>query len=84
MVPAMLRLPIDELVQTLPLREEIRQALTEVDLPEGTLLAWMVRHENADWAACDAIALAHDLDRKSLVRCYAEAVVWAESALNFA
>jgi len=84
LVPAMLRLPMEELAPTLALREEIRQALKGADLPESSLLAWLVRHENADWADCDAIALARDLDRKNLLECYAEAVVWAESALNFA
>jgi len=80
----MLRLPMEELVPTLPLRDKIRQALTGADLPECSLLTWLVRHENADWTDCDAIAQAHDLDRKDLHDCYAEAVVWAESALNFA
>jgi len=84
LVPAMLRLPMEELAPTLALREEIRQALTGADLPESSLLSWLVRHENADWADCDAIARAHDWDRKDLQDCYAEAVVWAESALNFA
>jgi EAL and modified HD-GYP domain-containing signal transduction protein len=84
LVPAMLRLPMEELVPTLPLRDKIRQALTGADLPECSLLTWLVRHENADWTDCDAIAQAHDLDRKDLHDCYAEAVVWAESALNFA
>ena len=84
LVPAMLRLPMEELAPTLALREEIRKALTGADLPESSLLAWLVRHENADWAGCDAIAQARDLDRKDLLACYAEAVVWAESALNFA
>jgi len=84
LLPAMLRLPMEELASSLPLREEIRLALMNMALPEGILLAWLVNHEHGDWATCDAIAHANDLDQKKLQRFYGEAVVWAESALNFA
>ena len=83
LLPVMLRLPIEELAPSLPLREEIVQALKGADLPEGTLLAWLVNHEHGDWEACDAITQTRDLDQEQLLRCYAEAVVWAESALKF-
>ena len=83
LLPAMLRLPMAVLAPSLPLREEIRQALKGADLPEGSLLAWLLSHEYGDWAACDAIATARDLDREQLQRCYDEAVVWAEAALHF-
>jgi EAL and modified HD-GYP domain-containing signal transduction protein len=84
LLPAMLRLPMEELAPALPLREEIRLALTGFDLPESILLAWLVNHEHGDWEACDAIVQAHNLDQGQLQRFYAEAVAWAESALNFA
>ena len=75
---------MEELVPELPMREEIRQALKGADLPERSLLAWLVNHERADWAACDSIADDRELDREELQNCYADAVVWAESALRFA
>jgi EAL and modified HD-GYP domain-containing signal transduction protein len=84
LLPAMLRLPMEELTPALPLREEIRQALLGAHLPEGDLLAWLVSHEHGDWEACDAVAQAHGLDRKQLQLCYTEAVAWAESAIHFA
>ncbi|MGC1462842.1 MAG: HDOD domain-containing protein [Terracidiphilus sp.] len=84
LLPAMLRLPMDELAPMLALREEIRQALRGADLPESALLAWLVRHENGDWAGCDSVTRARSLDQKHLQECYAEAVSWAESALTFA
>ena len=84
LLPAMLRIPMEELVPELPVREEIRQALKGADLPERSLLAWLVNHERADWAACDSIAGDRELDREKLQNCYADAVVWAESALKFA
>ncbi len=84
LLPAMLRLPMRELTPLLPLREEIRLALMGADIEERCLLAWLERHELGDWAACEWIAEAQELDAESLPGCYEEAVVWAEAALNFA
>ena len=83
LLPAMLRLPMDELTPALPLREEVVQALKGAGLPEGALLAWLVNHEHGAWEACDALIKTRNLDQVQLLRCYAEAVSWAESALNF-
>ena len=83
LLPAMLRLPMRDLAPLLPLREEIRQALLGADVEERCLLAWLERHELGDWAACEWIVEAHELDAPDLPRCYEEAVVWAEAALNF-
>jgi c-di-GMP phosphodiesterase len=83
LLPAMLRLPMEELAPALPLREEIRQALLGAQIPERSLLAWLVSHERGEWTACDAIVEADDLDQQQLQRCYAEAVIWAEAALHF-
>jgi EAL and modified HD-GYP domain-containing signal transduction protein len=83
LLPAMLRLPMEELTPTLPLRDEIRMALQGTKVPEGVLLDWLESHEHADWAACGSIARAGRLDEDTLLSCYAEAVVWAESALHF-
>jgi EAL and modified HD-GYP domain-containing signal transduction protein len=83
LLPAMLRLPMKELTPALPLREEIVQTLKGADLPEGILLSWIVSHEHGDWEACDAIIKTRKLDQRDLQHCYAEAIVWAESALHF-
>jgi EAL and modified HD-GYP domain-containing signal transduction protein len=83
LLPAMLRLPMEELTPALPLREEIRQALLGAQIPERSLLAWLVSHERGEWATCDAIVEADDLDQEQLQRSYAEAVIWAEAALHF-
>jgi c-di-GMP phosphodiesterase len=94
LVPAMLRLPMEELVPSLPLRDRICDALQGTMNPERSLLAWLEFHERGDWAACDAIveasqpkhALAHQAqpDQSKLIQCYAEALVWAEAALRSA
>ncbi len=84
LLPAMLRLPMEELAPVLPLREEIRQALLGAAVAECNMLEWLVNHERGNWTACDAILAAHDLQQEELLHFYAEAVVWAESALHFA
>ncbi len=82
LLPAMLRAPIEELTPTLPLREKIRQALAGDSIPERCLLAWLLKHEQGDWAACDALVYSNALDREHLQSCYGQAVEWAESALS--
>jgi EAL and modified HD-GYP domain-containing signal transduction protein len=84
LLPAMLKIPIEELASELPVRDEIRQALQGADLPEGSLLTWLVNHEHGAWAASDAIADARELEPEQLQNCYTDAVAWAESALNSA
>jgi EAL and modified HD-GYP domain-containing signal transduction protein len=84
LLPAMLRLPMQELALELPVRDEIRQALKGADLPEGILLTWLVNHEHGEWATCDALVHVRELQPEQLQNCYAEAVAWAEAALNFA
>jgi EAL and modified HD-GYP domain-containing signal transduction protein len=84
LLPAMLRVPMAELTPALPLRVEIRNALEGAAMPERSLLAWLEFHERGDWAACDGVVQAYGLKQDELMKCYAEAMVWAEDALKFA
>jgi EAL and modified HD-GYP domain-containing signal transduction protein len=84
LLPAMMRLPMKELAPTLPLRDEIREALLGSDNPERILLQWLEFHEQGDWSACDAIIRNNGLNAEQVVRCYAEALSWAEEALRLA
>jgi EAL and modified HD-GYP domain-containing signal transduction protein len=81
LLPAMLRLPMEELTPMLPLRDEIRKALEGNANPERVLLQWLESYEQGDWAACDAMVQAHDFNQKNVAECYAKAVLWAEAAL---
>jgi EAL and modified HD-GYP domain-containing signal transduction protein len=83
LLPAMLRLPMAELTPALPLRVEIRKALEGAATPERSLLAWLEFHERGDWAGCDGVDQAYGLNQDALMKCYAEAMVWAEDALKF-
>jgi EAL and modified HD-GYP domain-containing signal transduction protein len=82
LLPAMLRLPMEELTPSLPLRAEICEALQGTLNPERSLLAWLECHEQGDWETCDLIAKANGLSRVQLMQAYAESVVWSEAALR--
>lgn len=82
LLPAMLRLPMEELTPALPLRQEIRLALEGAANPERRLLQWLECHEYGDWVACDAVIEATGLNEAHVVDCYAQAVEWAEEAIR--
>jgi EAL and modified HD-GYP domain-containing signal transduction protein len=84
LLPAMLRLPMEQLAPSLPLRDEIREALLGTKNHERTLLHWLESHEYGDWEACDQVAHANGLDQEFLVACYAEALLWAEAGVQSA
>jgi len=83
LLPAMLRLPMQELAPSLPLRNEIRRALEGENIPERSLLCWLEAHERGNWDACDLIADQRDLEQEDLFGCYEEALRWAETVLEF-
>jgi EAL and modified HD-GYP domain-containing signal transduction protein len=82
LLPAMLRLPMSDLVASLPLRKEILTALQEETGTACCLLRWLKGHERGDWATCDALVSSYALKRGELLRCYAEAAIWAEAVLR--
>jgi EAL and modified HD-GYP domain-containing signal transduction protein len=84
MLPAMMCVPMEELAPALPLRDEIRKALAGADNPERRLLLWLEYYEQGNWAECDAIFKQNGLNAVEIIRCYGDAVVWAETALKSA
>ena len=82
LMPAMMRFPMKKLTPELPLRKKIREALEGKANSERVLLHWIESYERGDWAACDAAALAGNLNQQNLAMCYAEATVWAEAAMQ--
>ena len=84
MLPSMMRLPMEELAPALPLREAIRDALLGKQIKERCLLQWLESHERGEWAQADATALSYELNIKETQRCYAEALIWAETAISSA
>jgi EAL and modified HD-GYP domain-containing signal transduction protein len=84
LLPAMLRVPMEELAPALPFREEIRHALQGEHNSKRALLQWLECHERGDWSGSDAVIQANHLNQVEIVGCYGEAVQWAEAALHSA
>lgn len=84
LLPAMLRVPMKDLLPSLPLREEVHEALLGETVPEGRLLRWIEGCEQGDWKACDEQSDGDIALEKQLHDCYHEALLWAEQALPFA
>jgi c-di-GMP-related signal transduction protein len=78
LLPAMLRIPMENVVEVLPLRDEIRDALSGGKRPERALLEWMEAQEHGDWPRCDMLARQGEVNPAELARVAREAVVWAE------
>ncbi len=84
MFPAMLRVSMKDLAPSLPLRKEVRLALTGTANHERSLLHWLECHERGDWDGCDRIFKCDNFNPKQILQCYVDAVGWAEAALNSA
>jgi EAL and modified HD-GYP domain-containing signal transduction protein len=78
LLPAMLGVPMEEIVPILPLRGQICEALAGTANLERKFLGWLEFHEHADWESCDRIVSAFGLNSNQLVQCYVEAASWAE------
>ena len=84
LLPAMLRIPMEELTPRLPIRSEIRSALEGVPNRERGLLAWVEGCEHADWQACGEIARTLGIEQEKLNEIHAQAVLWADQSHNLA
>jgi EAL and modified HD-GYP domain-containing signal transduction protein len=82
LLPAMQGQPMSEVARTLPLANEIIEALLGKKGPERAVLGWLESWERGDWAACDAAAKTDGLDQRELSKVYIEALAWTETALN--
>ena len=82
MLPAMLRMPMEELAPSLPLRDAIRDALEGRQVPDRMLLCWLEAHERGDWGRCDEVVQVAGIAEVDLLRSYKEALIWAEAVLR--
>lgn len=84
MFPAMLRIPMDDLVRMLPLRAKACDALLGKGNPEGVLLDLLVSQDRGDWAACETILQTNNLRFDEIMWRFGEAVAWSRSAIESA
>jgi EAL and modified HD-GYP domain-containing signal transduction protein len=80
LLPAMLDVPMEEIVANLPFRTSIGLALTGTQNPERAPLAWLEFHERGDWQACDGLLSQFGGDSRPLAQAYEEALIWAAAA----
>lgn len=73
---ALLDLPMEQILESLPLTEELTEALLERTGPIGEVLACAIAYERGEW---DAVRLGN-LDAATIRDCYLEAVEWAGQA----
>jgi EAL and modified HD-GYP domain-containing signal transduction protein len=82
LLPAMQGQSMSEVAPSLPLTDEILEALLGKNNLERTMLSWLEHFERGDWAGCNDVAQAGGLDQQELARIYIEAVAWTETALH--
>ncbi len=81
MLPAMLRVPMKDVLLALPLRWEVQQALLGQDETVRAPLHWVECEERRDWERCHGIARDFGIAPAELVDRYLGAVLWADQAL---
>jgi len=82
LLSAMLRVPMEQAIAPIELREEIREALLGEKTPERSLLCWMEASERGDWKTCEMIEQFHHANECDLSRIAAEAAQWADGVLQ--
>jgi c-di-GMP phosphodiesterase len=82
LLPAMLRVPMETIVGTLPLRTPMREALLGKPNVERAVLEWLIAYEAGNWESCDALEAATDLQTEGWAEAYAESLQWAETNLS--
>jgi EAL and modified HD-GYP domain-containing signal transduction protein len=82
LLPAMQGQSMENIAPTLPLSDEIREALLGTKNPERVPLGWLEKFERGDWAGCDAAAETDGLNQHELAKIYVDAVAWTEAALH--
>lgn len=82
LLSAMLRVPMEQAIAPIELREEIREALLGKKSPERSLLCWMEASERGDWTTCEMIEQFQHVHERDLSRIAAEAAQWADTVLQ--
>lgn len=82
LLPAMLRVPMDQAISNIQLQPEIAEALVGQKTRERDLLCWMEASERGDWSTCNTVEESQRLDNRTLAEYAAEAAEWADAALH--
>ena len=81
LMPAALGMPMQEILDQIPVAPALRQALLERGGEIGRLLELTDCYDNDDWAGTDRmlVELGHGIGREVLNQCLVEAIAWVQS-----
>jgi len=82
LMDVMLGVPIGDLIDALPLRKEMRDALSGESNRVSTALRLFKSYEDADWEACMNESFALRLTEGELSGMYRDSLVWAENSIR--
>jgi len=81
LVDAILQMPMEEILKSLPLRETAKAALMGEETPAALPLRLVKSFENGNWGPALAAAESHGIEEKTLAGIYVEAIRWAAEAI---
>ena len=84
LLPAMLRIPMEQAISSLALRDQMRTALLGEKILERSLLSWIEASESGDWSTCDALKQFHQLTDPQMAQIAVDSVAWADDNFRLA
>ncbi len=82
LLPPMLRVPMEQIANTMPLRCAVRGALLGESNAERATLDWILHYEAGQWDGCDEVAHRAGLSASLLPEIYKAALLWAEENMR--
>ena len=82
LLPAMLRVPMEQAIASIELRQQIRDALLGEKTHERSLLTWMEASERGDWTVCEMVERSQQMKGRELSEFAAQAAHWADAVLR--
>lgn len=82
MLDTILEQPMDQIVGSLPLADDVREALLGGQNPLRAIMDCVVAYERGEWDQVPALTCAAHLDESVLSRCYPEAIAWARGVFE--
>ena len=73
--------PLEEVIATMNLSQEMKIALTTGGNAYGDLFSAVCAYERGDWGQCEASARKLDMDMSVIPPMYREALEWTDKAL---
>jgi c-di-GMP-related signal transduction protein len=83
LVDAILQTPMDLILKSLPLRDEVKEALMGGENGAAIPLSLISSVESGAWDSCAIVMKSHGVSEEAIANLYKESVKWAANALAF-